>query len=218
MGTPTEDHDGLARRMRAGDREALAAFFSAHRDRLWRVIDFRLDARLRRRVDADDVLQQAYLDAAQRLPHFEGDAATSAFIWLRLVVTQTLVEVHRAHLGARMRDAGREVFLAGDDGTGTSMSLARHLIGSLTSPSGAAVRAETLAQLEKALAGMDTVDREVLALRHFEELTNSEVAAVLGLQVKAVSIRYVRALRRLKTILAALPGFSEGDISGGLTP
>lgn len=208
MPTPAGNHDELARRLRAGDREALAALFAAQRDRLWRIVDFRLDPRLRRRLDADDVLQQAYLDAAQRLEHFHGEGATSAFVWLRLIVTQTLADLHRTHLGAQMRDAGREVFLDVAGG-GTSVSLARHLIGSLTSPSGVATRAESIAQLEAALAEMDTIDREVLALRHFEELSNSEVAEVLGIQPKAASIRYIRALKRLRMILAELPGFGE---------
>ncbi len=201
--------DDLHLRMRAGDRQALAAFFSRHRERLWRVIDFRLDSRVRRRVDADDVLQQAYLDAATRLAHFQGDSPTTAFVWLRLVVVQTLIEVHRTHLNAQRRDADREVFL---DGPGkhdsTSASLARQLIGELTSPSEALLRVENQTQLEQALEGMEPIDREVLALRHFEELSNAEVAEVLGIQQKAASIRYVRALARLKTIVSELPGFS----------
>jgi RNA polymerase sigma-70 factor, ECF subfamily len=202
----------LVRRMRNGDRQALGSFFSLHRERLGRVVDFRLDSRLRRRVDADDVLQQAFLDASQRLDHFQGDSPTSAFIWLRLVLTQTLIEVHRAHLGAEMRAAGREVYLdAAEAGTGgTSISMAQQLVGDQTSPSAAAMWAETVEQLEQALASMDPIDREVLALRHFEELGNNEVAEVLAIQVKAASIRYVRALARLKAILGELSGFDAG--------
>jgi RNA polymerase sigma-70 factor (ECF subfamily) len=193
--------------MRNGDRQALGSFFSQQRERLWHAVDFRLDARLRRRVDPDDVLQQVYLDAAQRLEHFHADTPTAAFVWLRLVLTQTLVEFHRAHLGAEMRAAGREVYLDARAGmNGTSVSMAHQLIGELTSPSAAAMRAESAEQLEQALASMDSIDREILALRHFEELSNAEVAEVLGIQVKAASIRYVRALARLKAILGELPG------------
>ncbi|HEV3262367.1 MAG TPA: sigma-70 family RNA polymerase sigma factor [Gemmataceae bacterium] len=210
MAQPDDKSEDLLTRLRAGDRQALADLFARQRDRLWRVADFRLDPRLRRRIDADDVLQQAYLDAALRLDHFQGDSLTSAFVWLRLVVTQTLVEVHRTHLGAQMRAAGREVSLRDGGGfDGTSVSLARQIIGQFTSPSQAAVREETLAQLEQALASMDPIDREVLALRHYEELSNSEVAAVLGIQQKAASIRYVRALARLKVILSELHGFGS---------
>lgn len=210
MADSDTDPNLLAQRLRSGDGAALGALFALFRDRLWRVVEFRLDPRLRRRVDADDVLQQAYLDAATRLEHYRGESPVAAFVWLRLVVLQTLADVHRTHLGTRMRDIGREVFLdAGGRTDATSVSLARHLIGPLTSPSGAAVRAETVAQLEEALAKMDPMDREVLALRHFEELSNNEVAEALGIQAKAASIRYIRALRRLKNILADLPGFAE---------
>ena len=153
-------------------------------------------------MDADDVLQHAYLDADRRLEHFKGDTETDVFVWLRLVLLQTLTDLYRAHLGAEMRDAGREVpFDAPADAT--SVSLARHLIAEITSPSGAAVRAETEEDLRRVIAEMDPIDREIIALRHFEELGNSETAEVLGIQPKAASIRYVRALARLKTILTS---------------
>lgn len=197
------DPDDLPQRMRSGDRAALADCFARCRDRLWRVADFRLDPRLRRRMDADDVLQHAYLDADRRLEHFAGETLTEVFVWLRLVLLQTLTDLYRAHLGAEMRDAGREVPLdAAAHVDGTSTSLARHLIAEITSPSRAAVRAETEEELRRVIAEMDPIDREIIALRHFEELGNSEAAEVLGIQQKAASIRYVRALARLKAILA----------------
>ena len=109
-----------------------------------------------------------------------------------------------------MRDAAREVSLhRGGYPQATSISLAAHLLGSLTSPSQAAMREEVSRQLEEALESMSAIDHEVLALRHFEELTNCEVAEVLGIQQKAASIRYVRAIARLKDILVRIPGFFE---------
>lgn len=212
MSEPPTDSDDLPRRMRAGDRTALAACFASFRDRLWRVADFRLDPRLRRRVDADDALQHAYLDADRRLEHFAGGTPTEVFVWLRLILMQTLTDLYRAHLGAEMRDAGREVRLeVCDPAGGTSVSLARHLIAELTSPSGAAVRAETDEELRRVIGEMDPIDREIIALRHFEEVGNSEAAEVLGIQPKAASIRYVRALARLKAILtSATEAGSEG--------
>jgi RNA polymerase sigma-70 factor (ECF subfamily) len=200
----TEPNDDLAARMRAGDHAALAELFRRHRDRLWHVVQFRLDARLRRRIDPDDVLQQAFLDATKRLGHFRGDSDTGAFVWLRLIVLQTMVDLHRAHVGAGRRDAGRDVELVMPDNS--SAMLAQHLAGTLTSPSMAAARVETEASLRSALDALDPVDREVLALRHFEELGNSEAAAVLGIDPKAASKRYVRALDRLREIMEALPG------------
>jgi RNA polymerase sigma-70 factor (ECF subfamily) len=173
------------------------------------MVTFRLDDRLRGRVAASDVLQEAYIDALKRLPHYQADPSMPFFLWLRWVTTQRLIEVHRQHLGARIRDAGREVPI--DRGGGPAASSARmvELIGDLTSPSQAALRAETMGQLQEALDGLDPMDREVLALRHFEELSNQETASVLGIQPAAASKRYVRALERLRDALAGLTGFDE---------
>lgn len=199
----------LAKRLRSRDIEALAELFALHRHRLWHMVHFRLDPRLAGRVDADDILQEAYLAASQRFGNADLDQL-SPFVWLRLIVQQTLIDVHRQHLGVQMRDAGREVPLVWNPMAGTtSVSLAAHFLANLTSPSRAAVRAEIANRLEEVLSSMDPMDQEVLALRHFEELTNNEVAEVLGIQVKAASIRYVRALKRLKEILQQIPGFGE---------
>ena len=116
------------------------------------------------RVDADDVLQEAYVAAAERLQHYANESSSSPFVWLRLIVLQTLTDLHRHHLGVQMRDAYREVDLGGCRyPVSTSVSLAALLIGNMTSPSQAAVRAETLEQVEQVIAGMDPLDREVLA-------------------------------------------------------
>lgn len=210
----TNDQSGLSSgtlaELRKGNERVLAKLFSVHRDRLWRMVSFRLDSRLAGRVDADDILQEAYLAAAQRLNHYLATPDKSFFVWLRLIVNQTLIDVHRRHLGAKIRDIQREVTWQPAAGPqSTSVALAAQLLGSLTSPSQAAVRAETAHQLEQAIGAMDRIDQEVLALRHFEELSNSEVAEVLGIQQKAASIRYVRALTRLKDILEKIPGFFE---------
>ena len=126
---------------------------------------------------------------------------------------QRLLQVHRRHLGAAMRDAGREVSLyRGALPQASSASLAAQLLGRLTSASQAAVRAEMQVQLQEALNGMDPIDREVLALRHFEELSNGEAAEVLGLSKTAASNRYVRALGRLKESWRASPA-SSTDLS-----
>jgi RNA polymerase sigma-70 factor (ECF subfamily) len=208
----SEDLDELAGRLRRGDQEALAVLFARYRDRLWRMIDFRMDHRLTGRVDPDDVLQEAYLATADRMKGFDGNGSTPPFVWLRRMVLQTLTDLHRRHLGAQMRSAGREVVMEGCRyPQSTSASMAALFVAHLTSPSQAAVRAETLDRVEEAVAGMDPLDREVLALRHFEELDNCEVAQVLGIQQKAASIRYVRALKRLKTVLAQMPDLFGGD-------
>lgn len=202
----------LLQRVKAGDTQALAELFSLYRDRLWRIINFRLDNRLLGRVDADDVLQEVYLAAAQRLEHYLDDSTHSFFIWLRLIANQTLIDVHRRHLGAKMRDASRDMSIHAHYAQATSMSIASQLLGNFTSPSQIAMRDEIAIQLDKAIDSMEPIDREVLALRHFEELTNSEVAEVLGIQQKAASIRYVRALKRLKEVVNKLPGFNDDKL------
>lgn len=192
----------------AGDVKALARLFDQQRDRLWKIVSFRLDPRLNRRVDPDDVLQEAYIAAAQRLAHFDG--SISPFLWLRLMVMQTVVDVHRRHLGAQARSAQREIAWQGPgDASASGHSLAEFFVASLTSPTQAALRGELSKQLVAALETMEPIDREVLMLRHFEELSNNEVAAVLGIQPKASSIRYVRAIQRLKDILVKIPGVLE---------
>ena len=207
MDNATDEDSELAGRLRRGDQAALAELFARHRERLWRLVNFRLDHRLLGRVDPDDLLQDSFLAAAQRIEHFAKTESMSPFVWLRLIVCQTLVDMHRHHLGAQLRDAGREVGLnAGPWPQTTSASLANQLVGNVTSPSQAVGRAEMVQKVEQAIAQMNETDQEILALRHFEELTNSEVAESLGIEQKAASIRYVRALTRLQNILADVPG------------
>src|SRR5690242_10158075 len=202
--------DDLVRRATRGDQAALAELFAHHRGRLRQMVRLRLDRRLQGRVDPSDVLQDAFLDVARRAPEYVADPRLPFFLWLRLLTGQRLLMVHRRHLGAQMRDAGQEVSLyRGPLPQASSASLAAHLLGRLTTPSQAAVRAEMQLRLQEALNQMDPLDREVLALRHFEELSNSETAAVLGLQKAAASNRYVRALRRLKEVLSSMPGFFD---------
>lgn len=200
----------IRQRLEADAEGVLAEEFSRNHDRFWRMVDFRLDGALMGRVDPDDVLQEAWLAATKRVDHFLENESLSLFVWLRMIVQQTLIDVQRRHLGVKKRDAYRErSFQAGRWSQNTSVSLVAKLMGTFTSPSQAAVRDERAAQLRDAIDRMDEIDREILALRHFEELTNSEVAEVLAVQETAASNRYVRALRRLKTILDGLPDFGE---------
>lgn len=177
----------------------LGELFAQHRERLRRMVQLRLDRRLNGRVDASDVIQDAYVDATQRFAEYQSKPEVSPFVWLRFLTSQKLAQLHRFHLGVQGRDAGREVSI---DGGGrleaSSAALAAKLVGRFSSPSNAANRAELRQQLQDALNAMDEFDREVLALRHFEQLDNAEAAQVLGIENQAAYKRYVRAIRRLK--------------------
>lgn len=200
-----DEQELVAARLRDEGERALAVEFERHRERLRRMVEYRLGSRLGVRVDADDVLQEAFLNAAQRLSHYLKDPSKSLFVWLYMIVNQTLVDIHRRHVGAEMRDVNREIGFGSPGSSSSSSALfALHLADSLTSPSGVAVRAELQGQLEKAIASMDPLDQEVISLRHFEDLTNAEVAELLGIRPTAASNRYVRALARLKELLDQL--------------
>lgn len=187
----------LERALRAGDDGALAGLFDRCRERILRMIQFRLDARLVGRIDPEDVLQETFLEAGKRLDAFRSDDKPF-FIWARLITQQTMVDLHRKHVGAKMRNAGREVQ------SPQSHAISGFFVGHFTSPSGAAMREELRSKIEAALESMDEIDREVLLLRHFEELSNKDAADVLGIQENAASNRYVRALGRLKGLLSEL--------------
>ena len=192
----------LENRLRAGETDLFAEVFTTHRARIWQIVNFRLDNGVRGRVDPDDVVQEVYLAAQKRLKHFVGGGFDSFFLWLRLVAMQTLSNVHRTHLGTSSRSTLRESKAASADRWGNTVScLSQRFAAQLTSPSQAAVRGEMVDLAQQAIETMNEIDREVLTMRHFEELTNQEVAIELEISIKAASIRYVRALERLRGIL-----------------
>jgi RNA polymerase sigma-70 factor (ECF subfamily) len=201
----------LIEHARAGNREARSALFAQHRERLRRMVEMRLDARLQARLDASDVVQDAYVDVVECLDDYLRDPKLPLFLWLRLVVGERLQKLHRHHLGTQMRDAGREVSLyRGALPAASSAALAAQLLGKYTSPTQAAVRAERILRMQEALNSLDPVDREIVSLRHFEELSAAEAAQVLSIEESAAVKRDFRALKRLKQVLADLPGGQEG--------
>jgi RNA polymerase sigma-70 factor (ECF subfamily) len=211
MGNPPADNSSgtnrLLRQAAAGDQEAWGRLLLRFRERLHCMVALRLDHRLQGRIDPSDVIQEAYLAASLQLPEYLRQQAMPLYLWLRLVTGQKLVALHRRHLGTQARDAGREVVLSHASlPEASSVALAAQLLGREPRPSEAAMRAERARRVQEALDSLEPLDREVLALRHFEELTNAEAAQVLGLSASAASKRYVRALRRLKEALGRSPG------------
>jgi RNA polymerase sigma-70 factor (ECF subfamily) len=200
----------LLERLHAGDREAAAELLARYRERLRRMIELRMDTRLHRRLDASDVVQDALLEIASRLDDYRKDPKVPFFLWMRLVTGERLVRLHRQHLGSKMRDIGREVSLYRSSlPAASSFALASMLLGRLSSPTQAVVRAERLLRIQDALNSLDLIDREVLALRHFEQLSPAETAIALDLKPDAASKRYIRALKRMKEALANMPGGLE---------
>jgi RNA polymerase sigma-70 factor, ECF subfamily len=194
-------------RAAAGDPAAWQDLVCAYRERLRRMVAFRLDPRLRGRVDPSDLVQEAFLDATGLLADYQCDPPLPFYLWLRQLAGTRLAKAHRHHLGTLCRDVRREVELPGESVPGvSSAALAGYLVGREGRPSEAALRAELRSRLEELLDQFDPLEREVLALRHFEQLGNAEAARVLGLTEAAASKRYIRALERVRERLARSPG------------
>jgi RNA polymerase sigma-70 factor (ECF subfamily) len=211
MNPGTNPDDALVRAAAGGDQASLGLLLNRDRERLRRMVALRLDWRVQGRVDPSDVIQEAQLEAARRLGEYVAGPTMPFFLWLRLITGQKLTQLHRQHLGAKMRDAGREVSLHREPlPEASSIALADGLLGRVSAPPDEAIRAEIKIRLQEALNGMDPCDREVLALRHFEQLSASEAALELGISEEAAKKRHVRAVKRLRGVLEQLPGGLEG--------
>jgi RNA polymerase sigma-70 factor (ECF subfamily) len=198
------DEQGAELLLRAGqgDSQALGDLWTCHRDRLRRMVQLRMDSRLHGRLDPSDVLQEAYLEISRSLSAYLRNPELPFFLWLRFITGRKLQALHRHHLGTKLRDAGREISLqVGFLPQASSQTLAAQLLGQFTSPSEAAARAELQRRVQEGLNNLEPLDRELLALRHYEQLTNAEAGQVLEISEAAAGSRYVRALKRLKKIL-----------------
>ena len=212
---------------RDGDQELLGSVLEGYRVRLQRMLRLRLSPQLFGRVSVSDVLQDAYIEATQRLPEYldKAEAATETkpmplFLWVRYLTGQQLMQTHRFHLGANCRDAGRDqgLVVGGMPGT-SSVHLAAAIAESGVSPSGAASQGEVREILAEALESMQESDREILMLRHFEQLPNKDIARLLGMTESGASLRHLRALQRMQAILqvkglAYPPGQELGQTPG----
>jgi len=205
MANNSSDTNRLHQDVVQGDQDTWNRLLSQHRNRLRRMVALRLDQRLQGRIDPSDVIQEAYLEAWTRLGEYLQQPDMPFFLWLRLLTGQKLVTLHRRHLGVHMRDAGREISLyQGTLPETSAAALAAQLLGHHTGPSEAAIRAELKTRLQEAINSMDPLDREILALRHFEQLSRAETVALLGIPEATASKRYLRALKRLKEVLQSM--------------
>lgn len=201
----------LVQRAAQGDADGWTDLVERYRDRLQRMAKVRIDRRMQQRVNASDIVQEAYLEAVKHLAEYVQDPKMPFFLWLRGITGNKLLEIHRHHLGVKMRDAARDVAIDGGASMQTTAAgLAAVLVGDATRPEEKALRNEMRGRLEEALDALEPLDREVLSLRHFEQLSNAETAEVLQIETSAASKRYVRALKRLKGVLA----FDDDSLSG----
>lgn len=196
---PEMDHAAEVKRLADRGGVGAAELFEEYRERLRLVVKFRLDDRVLGRVDPDDILQEASLEVTRRVDEYLKQPHVPPFVWMRMITLQKTVDTHRRHLGAVKRNAGKDVRLRPHvPWKSTSLSLAAALVASTTSPSEVLLRQEALQRMGDALEDLSEQDREILVLRHLEELTNNEVAQVLGLDKSAATKRYIRALKRLR--------------------
>ena len=211
MGSDSSETNRVLEQVSQGNAQVLGSLLVRYRSRLRRMVALRLDRRLQGRIDPSDVVQEAYLEASARVGDYLRNPKMPFFLWVRFLTGQKLVTLHRHHLGVRMRNAAQQVGLYAElVPEASSAALAAHLLGHQTSPSQAAIRAETKAMILAALDSMAPLDREVLAMRHFEQLSRAEIAQVLEVSEAAAGKRYIRALERLKLVLGESPGGLEG--------
>ena len=191
----------LLNKIAAGDREAINALLERHRAALRRLVELRLDHRLTQRVDASDVVQDVFLEAHGRLEDYLRSPQLPFHLWLRHLAQDRMIDLHRQHHALR-RDVSRErVMEAGSAEDASVLNLAAQLVATDLTPAAAALRNEMQQRFLQALTQLGTEDQEILTLRHAEQLANSDVAQVLNLSPAAAGMRYLRALRRLRSLL-----------------
>jgi RNA polymerase sigma-70 factor (ECF subfamily) len=204
---PTPDKtEVLLNDARGGDAEAVNRLLERHRESLRRMVQLRLDQRLQRRVDVSDILQDVLVEANRRLADYLRDPKLPFHIWLRQIALDRVIDTHRRHRGSAKRSIDRErpLVAPGADDHST-MELAGQLQDPELTPAAAASQQEMTRLVEAAISRLDDQDGEIVVMRHYEQLSNQEVAQALGLTEPAASMRYLRAMRRLRELLAEKP-------------
>src|SRR5262245_14850607 len=198
----SDDTIKLLENAEQGDADAVERLLSRHRTAVRRMIQMRMDPALGRRVDASDIVQEVMIDAHRRLKKYLKSPTMPFHLWLRQMAQNRLIDAHRRHRKAARRSLDREqpleVRLPNDEST---RSLALELCDRERTPAAAATWRELKRRFEQAIAQLEPQDQEIMLMRHFEQLSNSEVAQSLELSPQAASMRYLRALRRLRELL-----------------
>lgn len=203
MWPESADTRNLLDQAKQGDAAAVDRLLARHREPIRRLIDLRLDPAIVQRVDASDVVQDVLFEASKRLKDYLKNPAMPFHLWLRHIAKDHIIDAHRRHHQAQKRGVNREQPLARPGWMDqSSLELAGQLIDPERTPASAALQEELQRRLHAALEGLDEDDRDILLMRHFEQLSNQDVASALGLTEAAASMRYLRAIRRLRDVLA----------------
>jgi len=211
MWPETEKTTELMDLAKEGDEVAVGKLLDRHRDALRRLVQMRLDKKIQRRVDVSDIVQDVLLEANRRLTTYLQDPKMPFHLWLRHMARDRIIDAHRRHRASAKRSVDREQPLAASPAMDRStMELAAQLCDPELTPAAAATMRELAKRFEAAIDRLDERDREVVLMRHFEHLTNQEVAQALNLTEPAASMRYLRALRRLRSLLAEPAVHEEG--------
>jgi RNA polymerase sigma-70 factor (ECF subfamily) len=201
MSTNPPDTEELLRQAGRGNRQAREGLLARHRDRLRKMVAWRLDRRLAARVDPSDVVQEVLAEASRKMERYLRERPLPFFPWLRSLAGEHLVTLHRRHVRSQGRTVLREAQGILNLPDESAAELAARLVSSATSPSQRALRKEERQSVREALEQLSERDREVLVLRNLEQLSVADTAEVLGMSVGAVKVRHLRALERLRALL-----------------
>ena len=198
----SSDDEKLLQRASRGDQEAFDQLFQKSAAALCKAISFRLSLQVRRRVDANDILQETYAVAFRRLPEFMENRPMAFWLWLRQLARDQVIMAHRKHLHAEKRSVQKEIKLP----DASSFNLGKALVASTSSPSKRLRRKELVERVHEAIGSLKESEREIVTMVYFEGLTCAEIAQLLGIEAAAARQRFSRANRRLRDLLS-----SDGD-------
>jgi RNA polymerase sigma-70 factor, ECF subfamily len=211
MWPETEKTQELLAGAKQGNSDAINGLMERHRDSLRRMVQLRLDQKIQRRVDVSDVVQDVLVEANRRLQDYLANPVMGFHLWLRQIAQDRIIDAHRRHRGSAKRSVDRERPLAiPSAGDHSTMELAAQLAGREVTPGTAAMQAEMAKLVEAAIAKLPDQDCEIIIMRHYEQLSNQEIAQALSLTEPAASMRYLRAIRRLKELMVE-PGSDSGS-------
>src|SRR5204863_1576986 len=197
---------------KGGDQEAVNRLMDRHRDSLRRMVQLRLDQRIQKRIDVSDIVQDVLVEANRRLQDYLATPVMPYHLWLRQIAQDRIIDAHRRHRASAKRSVDKERPLAvpaADDHS--TIQLAAQLAGHEITPATAAAQAEMAKVVEAAIAKLPDQDCEIIIMRHYEQLSNQEIAQALDLTEPAASMRYLRALRRLKELIVNPESKFDGD-------